>query len=75
MYENEVYMKQLAAANHQVGLVGAGCIQPPTIRENIDRQIEKHLAAVRRLEETKVNLEKANLLDMKISDLQQAMSY
>lgn len=64
-------MKQAA----QSAMIGGYDIQPPTIRENIDRQIESHMSAIARLEQTKANLGKANLLDMKISDLREAMQF
>lgn len=75
MYENECNAKLLAAQGAQLGLINATPIQMPTVGENIDRQIEAHLAAIKRLEATRVNLGKANLLGIKISDLREAMSY
>lgn len=74
MYD-QFALKQREANMAQGALVGAHDIQPPTVRENIDRQIEHHEAAIRRLNETKLRLDSANLLDIKISDLREAMSY
>lgn len=66
---------QLQQALGSGQLNAARDIQPPTIRENITRQIEYHQAAIARLEFTRDRLEKSNLLDVKISDLQEAMRF
>jgi hypothetical protein len=74
----EYQLKQMAAQNQACGQLGYAIqahIQPPTVGENIDRQIEIHRSAIARLEETRANLDKANLLNIKISDLREAMQY
>ena len=78
MYDqmNQAKLKEAASLQKAQGaIVGGYAIQPPTVRENIDQQIEVHEAAIRRLNETKTRLGAANLLDIKISDLREAMSY
>jgi uncharacterized small protein (DUF1192 family) len=47
----------------------------PTVRDSIDQKIAYHQDEIERLNETRAELEKANLLDMKISDLREAMNY
>lgn len=56
-------------------IIGGKEILPPTVGENINNQIEMHRNAIARLEATKSNLAKANMLDLKISDLREAMNY
>jgi hypothetical protein len=70
MYENE----QKIETGYQIG-----CISTPrdhvTIGENIARQIKAHVEAIERLKTTETNLAKANLLELKISELRDAMNY
>jgi hypothetical protein len=69
----DVAEKELAYAN-QIRNLGTPYIEP-TIGENIERQIKHHVEAINRLEITRQDLAKANLLDLKISNLREAMSY
>jgi len=69
----DVAEKQLAYAN-QICDAKTPFVEP-TIGENIERQIAQHKAAILRLEETKKSMKAANLLNLKISNLREAMSY
>lgn len=68
------YSDKALAACGQIGGLNS-LVGMPTVGENIDRQIEHHKAAIARLEATRANLDKANLLAIKISDLREAMNY
>lgn len=76
---NEIYgagqlgeqMKQMSYEQ----MVAEKKLKTPTIGQNICCQIAMHQDAIARLEATMANLEKANLLDLKISDLREAMNY
>jgi hypothetical protein len=66
--------KAMLAGGAQLGCI-ADAIQMPTVGQNIDNQIQRHQEAINRLEATRANLDKANLLNLKISDLREAMNY
>lgn len=67
-------MAKSGASQYNNALIG-GPIISPTVRENIDRRIANAEAQVVRLKETKLKLEKTGLLDVNISDLQEAMHF
>lgn len=74
-YENQMKQQYRAATEDTpYGLVGQQ-IQMPTVGQNIDNQIRRHRDSIARLEATRASLDKANLLDLKISDLREAMNY
>jgi hypothetical protein len=49
-------------------------IETPTVRENIERQINRHKKEIVRLQETMAKMPEA-FLDMKIGDIRQAMNW
>jgi len=67
MYEN--YPQEAAAK----GLAIAGAQSDRTVSENIDAKIEMLKKEIQRLEESKKTL--APLMDMRIRDIREAMSY
>lgn len=46
-----------------------------TVGQNIDARIEEHLGAIERLRKVKSILETGSILDVNLSDLQQAMRW
>ena len=46
-----------------------------TLRQNIDERIAEAEAHVKKLQETKVRMEKSGILDMRIDDIQEAMRW
>lgn len=69
MYRNECLV---GAQEKQLGL--AQCVdRNPTVRENIDSKIAMLHAEIERLEASKVTL--GPLLDMRIRDIRDAMSF
>ncbi len=75
MYGSEQKLQSMANCAGQLGGINAQAYSMPTVGENIDNQIKTHQAAITRLEATRASLDKANLLDLKISDLREAMNY
>jgi hypothetical protein len=71
---NDQVAKQ--ALGYQGGNALLGAIEvASTVRENIDQKILRAEMQVKRLKDTKEKLEKSGLLDISISDLQEAMRY
>lgn len=58
---------------YDVKMIGESGV--PTVRENIENRIARAEAQVIRLKETKAKMEKSGLLDLRISDLREAMDY
>lgn len=70
---NEYPMAAQQAGNSLSSIKGA--FHDRTVRENIEAQIREAIDNVERLKNVKLSLEKSGLLDVKITDLQQAMRF
>lgn len=68
--------QQYIASDFQGGLcVGQQQFLGQSVGEKLSKKIQKVKDELEKLEATKASLEKANLLDLKIGDLRQALDY